>query len=84
MPAELPQLKNLGKFENSPHAITNIRNSIIHPKQKADISSQYVTECSDLAIWCYEILILKILDYEGKYQNRLQTHVNYMNIPDLS
>ncbi|HBD7377442.1 TPA: hypothetical protein KKX36_003087, partial [Legionella pneumophila] len=81
IPSELNNLINLKKYSDSPHVITDIRNSVIHPKQKSQISSIHIEECADMIIWYYELTLLNILGYKGKYQNRLQSYVNYNDMP---
>ena len=71
-----PSCKGLEKFsENSdgPMAIVNIRNSLVHPKKEDDISAEAEMEALRLGQWYIELLLLKQLDYRGRYMNRLKT-----------
>jgi len=60
---------------NSPETFVNIRNSIVHSTQKKrkrleTLSEQAKKEALNLGIWYVEILLLKLLGYEGLYHNR--------------
>lgn len=70
-----PTLKNLAKkfkWLDAPHALTEIRNSLVHPehKKRGQFSTAYY-EAWNLNLWFLEMGILAICDYSGTYANRL-------------
>jgi hypothetical protein len=75
VPATLQVMKRnstLCGWEDGPHAITEIRNSLIHPKSKnAEAMDESMYEAWKLTLWYLEVCILKIFQYKGPYTNRL-------------
>ncbi|MBI9076628.1 MAG: hypothetical protein JEZ02_14575 [Desulfatibacillum sp.] len=61
------------QWEDSPHALTAIRNSIIHPENRhyGEFESAY-SEAWNLSQWYLEMSILAICGYSGTYSNRLK------------
>jgi hypothetical protein len=77
IPDELNKLKTFARQNNikdAPHAITEIRNEFVHPKKKYSnvIDTNIKIETWKLTLWYLELTILKILDYNGQYFNRLK------------
>ena len=61
------------KWSDAPHALTEIRNSIIHPEQKRrDQCESAYYEAWNLGLWYLEMSILAICGYSGTYGNRLK------------
>lgn len=58
-------------WRDGPHAITKIRNDLVHPKAHAPSEKEVVWEVWNLAQWYIELIILKLSDYRGVYSNRL-------------
>ena len=60
------------KWLDAPHALTEIRNSLIHPehKKRHQFDSAYF-EAWNLGLWYLEMGILAICGYNGTYGNRL-------------
>ena len=56
---------------DAPYLFTQIRNDIIHPKEKIENLETYLYEASDLGLWYLELVLLAIFDYQGDYHNRL-------------
>lgn len=75
IPPSCPKLKNLqqtNKWDDGPHALVEIRNDLVHPKNKlGDISHHVHHDAWNLGQWYIEIMLLKILRYQGCYVNRL-------------
>ena len=75
IPASLPELQGLAnqfKWLDAPHAITEVRNSLVHPAHKR--SGQFgkvFYPVWNLGQWYLELALLKICDYSGTYGNRL-------------
>ena len=73
-----PKLKAKAKkfqWENSPHALTEIRNSIVHPEHKRRGQfDDLIDEVWNLGLWYLEISILVLCDYKGTYANRMGTN----------
>jgi len=75
IPASLPELQGLAnqfKWLDAPHAITEVRNSLVHPEHKR--SGQFdeaFYPVWNLGQWYLELALLRICDYSGTYGNRL-------------
>lgn len=77
IPAECAQLEKASQASNwqdAPHALTEIRNSLVHPehKRRDDLNSFYA-EAWKLGLWYLELAILAICGYAGAYGNRLRS-----------
>ena len=76
--AHLEVLHKTAKEQNwlAPDAITQIRNSIVHPTRKNRIKLnnhyQEAYQVRHLCRWSLELCILKLCNYNGKYTNRLK------------
>jgi hypothetical protein len=56
------------------HAITEMRNSLVHPRQRQRLAATPVHARIDLqalALWYVELALLRLIDYRGEYANRL-------------
>ena len=87
IPKETPGIVKLAKDFNwldAPHALTEIRNSLVHPehKRRGQLDSIY-HEAWNLGLWYLEMGILAVCDYTGTYGNRLkQRYVGQVeNVP---
>ena len=59
-------------FEHGPHMLVAIRNSMVHPDAKVDLSSMgEYREAKQLGLWYIELLLLRMIEYEGEYASRL-------------
>lgn len=58
---------------DAPHALTEIRNALVHPEHKkhGQISTELFIEAWNLSLWYLEMTILAIAGYKGTYANRL-------------
>ena len=75
IPASLPELQKLAKKVNwidAPQAITEVRNTLVHPehKRRGQFGKVYFPVWN-LSQWYLELALLKICDYSGTYSNRL-------------
>lgn len=78
IPKELNELKKYSKafnFINGPDTITHVRNCIVHSNSKKighlqKLSELAKKEALNMGIWYVEIILLKLLQYEGEYHNR--------------
>jgi len=71
-----PEMIKLAKQFNwldAPHAMTEVRNSLIHPVHRR-INSALI-EVWKLGLWYLELTILRICGYDGTYNNRLVSEV---------
>jgi hypothetical protein len=79
----LSMSRNLNWLD-APHALTEIRNSLVHPehRQRGQLSDAYY-DAWNLGLWYLEMSILAICGYSGTYGNRLkQRHVGEVeNVP---
>jgi len=76
IPKETPEIEKLAKKFNwldAPHALTEIRNSLIHPehKRRGQLDAVYY-EAWNLGLWYLAMGVLAICDYSGTYGNRLK------------
>lgn len=76
IPAETPELIKLSRQFNwldAPHALTEIRNSLIHPdhKRRGQLDNVYY-EAWKLGLWYLELGILAVCGYSGTYRSRLK------------
>ena len=77
IPGSLPEITKLAKQFNwldSPHALTEIRNSLVHPEHKR--RGQYYDayfEAWNLGLWYLELALLRVCEYKGAYSNRLRS-----------
>lgn len=78
IPSETPNLQNLAtscqmNWLDAPHALTEIRNSLVHPehKHRRQFRTAYY-EAWNLGLWYLEMSILAICGYSGTYGNRLK------------
>ncbi|WP_182865673.1 hypothetical protein [Stieleria mannarensis] len=88
IPAELKQIQNLVandknvKWIDLPHALTEIRNSLVHPDTK---NREKFYSCIHDAytgwLWCLELSILAICGYSGRYRNRLTATATWDSDP---
>lgn len=58
------------KWVDAPHAITDIRNSLVHPVNKKDVRNCYV-DAWKLSLWYLELSVLALCGYDGTYTCRL-------------
>lgn len=78
IPVETPELQSLAarshmNWLDAMHALTEIRNSLVHPEHKRH--GQFVRvyyEAWNLGLWYLEMSILAICGYSGTYGNRLK------------
>jgi len=76
VPQETPKIAKLSKDFNwvdAPHALTEIRNSLVHPehKKRSQLASAY-HEAWDLGLWYLAMGLLAVCEYTGTYGNRLR------------
>ncbi len=78
IPKELNELIKYSKafnFNNGPETITHVRNCIVHSNSKKIDHLQKLSELAkqealNMGLWYVEIILLKLLEYEGEYHNR--------------
>lgn len=58
------------KWMDAPHAITDIRNSLVHPVSKKKVNGCYV-DAWKLSLWYLELSVLALCGYDGTYTSRL-------------
>lgn len=78
IPNETPELQRLASdsqmnWLDAPHALTEIRNSLVHPEHKwrGHLGNAYY-EAWNLGLWYLEMSILAVCGYSGTYGNRLK------------
>jgi hypothetical protein len=78
IPATTPTLQSLAisgqmNWIDAPHAITEIRNSLVHPehKHRGQFGTAYY-EAWNLGLWYLEMGILAVCGYSGSYGNRMK------------
>jgi hypothetical protein len=82
IPSGAIELVKYGKartFKTGPEVITEIRNSIVHPHLKnrskhKEMNLPLKHEALNLALEYVELVLLKLINYDGKYHNRFNAH----------
>lgn len=76
IPAECPELLKMAKkhsWADAPHALTEVRNSLVHPEhKKRGQFDEVMYEAWNLGLWYLEMSILAVCGYSGTYANRLK------------
>lgn len=62
--------KKNAKWMDAPHAITDIRNSLVHPVRKKNVNDCYV-DAWKLSLWYLELSVLAVCGYNGTYTSRM-------------
>ncbi|QOJ31138.1 MAG: hypothetical protein HRU81_02890 [Gammaproteobacteria bacterium] len=62
--------KKESKWMDAPHAITDIRNSLVHPVSKKEMHDCY-EDAWKLSLWYLELSVLALCGYDNTYTNRL-------------
>ena len=57
--------------EDNPKFITWTRNRVVHPDKQDQLSGGLAAKVGLVAQWYVELLLLKLLDYDGYYRNKL-------------
>jgi hypothetical protein len=59
-----------------PEVLLGVRNKLVHPPNRLDNpewpNSEELAECWQLANWLLELVVLRVLRYEGQYWSRLR------------
>jgi hypothetical protein len=84
MPLGVPDLLQCCGNVDGPRALTEIRNAIIHPRKSKrdklrDVPDQAMYQALRLGLWYLELILLRLLGYNGYYYNRLT--YGYRNVP---
>ena len=53
-------------------AFVEVRNDIVHPKQEYENSFWVRVEALNFGLWCLELSLLRLFEYQGSYTNRLK------------
>ena len=65
-----PRPQHMLKDDN-PKLITWTRNRVVHPDKHDQLSGGLARKVGLLALWYVELLLLRLLDYDGYYRNKL-------------
>jgi hypothetical protein len=74
IPVDLPELskaKSSGKRLSGPDAVTRARNAVVHPRDNSNLTKEQAVEAQSLALWYFEMLLLRMIGYNGEYWDRL-------------
>ena len=73
IPPELPVLcgRPGKKWDDGVHAITDIRNSLVHPDSKVPVSVERDEEAHRLSLWYITMALLRLCGHDGVYANIL-------------
>ncbi|ORC32616.1 hypothetical protein B4O97_16260 [Marispirochaeta aestuarii] len=81
LPHEIPDILgsikedvNGQKFEDAFHAITIIRNQLVHSKKKRELKPRAEFDAWNLSQWYVEMCLLRLMKYQGRYANRVRMH----------
>ncbi len=72
------------QFEDAPHALTDIRNSLVHPdhRHEGEFMDIYF-DARSLGLWYLELSILRICNYSSTYFNRLSNDLRIGIVEDV-
>ena len=74
IPSTCQELNQVSNWEHGPHALTAIRNDVVHSDQKYDgISADTYYATWNLGLWYVELMLLRLFGYNGRYANRLNS-----------
>ncbi len=86
IPALLLGLNSLAKlkannWKDGPQALTELRNAMVHanPAKRRKVfeeRARIVNEAWCLSLWYLELIILKTIEYQGRYRSRMPESVN--------
>ncbi len=77
LPASLAKLTALAKksrWKDGPHALTDLRNAIVHPKKRKSVGTLpggVLVDAWRLGLWYLEMIFLWLFGYSGEYESRL-------------
>lgn len=73
IPSSFSALQSIpGKqWADGPHAITGIRNSLVHPDTVVQIPGKAYYEAWLLSLWYIDLILLHLCGHQGRYANRL-------------
>lgn len=73
IPAQLKSLNaRPGKpWNDSMHAITDLRNGLVHPKERGTLPGNTYNEAWKLSLWYIDLILLRLCNHSGMYSNRL-------------
>ena len=76
VPTECSVLTELNKsrhWEHGPHALTVIRNDLVHPdNQSGPFAEEALREAQSLGLYYIELMLLRLSGYTGQFVNRLK------------
>jgi hypothetical protein len=61
-------------WEDGPHAVTDMRNALVHPRIRDRLMAPSMAakiELNELALSYCELALLRLIDFDGEYANRL-------------
>ena len=73
-PAMSAMTKLAARFDwkDAPHALTKVRNALVHPEQRLEGHvGEVIFDAWRLGLWHLELTILRLCGYSGTYSNRL-------------
>jgi len=59
------------KWQDAMHAITDVRNTIVHPRERLELPDCSYFEAWNLSLWYLEMVLLRLCGHKGNYGNRL-------------
>ena len=78
---ELSRAQGDNGWHNGPHALTSIRNELVHPEERlTGISEGVRFEAWNLGQWYIELVLLSLLGHTGQYVNRLKRGKEYSSL----
>ena len=73
IPSTLPKLSQEAKSRNwdGPQVVVWVRNRVVHPDRSAQLDYGISAESLHVAMWYTELVVLKLLGYDGYFRDRL-------------
>ena len=59
-------------WDDGPDAITSVRNALVHPRKKDNMSGDNYAQAWQLAMWYLDMVLLRLCEYNGDCSNRLK------------
>lgn len=77
IPIELPKTLEVlarrrgAQWSDGAHAVTDIRNSLVHPSKQSKHDADGCAEAWEFSLWFLDLALLRLFGYNGPYSNRL-------------
>lgn len=77
-------VKSGGQVQDGPSCVADFRNGLVHPptRKRAHVNdAELLHEASALALWYFELAVLRLLGYAGAYRSRVSKEPRAVIVP---